>query len=175
MNRNNLRALSAATALVLAGIGLPAEAVVYVQCPGDTNGDAVPDVPYDPDQLKCMHLAAGDGFVKMADGRLQYTFGFSDMTGVPEDQVMNTGHLGANFPAPTITLKQGQQFYLTLTNVGMAMRPDLFDPHTVHFHGFPNASSVFDGVPDASISINMGASLTYYYNLVEPGNGSQSL
>jgi FtsP/CotA-like multicopper oxidase with cupredoxin domain len=51
----------------------------------------------------------------------------------------------------------------------MLIRPDLFDPHTVHFHGFPNASSVFDGVPDASVSINMGASLTYYYNLVEPG------
>jgi FtsP/CotA-like multicopper oxidase with cupredoxin domain len=49
------------------------------------------------------------------------------------------------------------------------MRPDLFDPHTVHWHGFPNASSVFDGVPDASISINMGATLTYYYKVVEPG------
>ena len=61
------------------------------------------------------------------------------------------------------------EFYLTLTNVGMLIRPDLFDPHTVHFHGFPNASAVFDGVPDASVSINMGASLTYYYNLVEPG------
>jgi len=39
----------------------------------------------------------------------------------------------------------------------------------VHFHGFPNASSVFDGVPDASISINMGGSLTYFYNIKEPG------
>lgn len=169
MNKFKLRALSAATALVLAGIGLPAEAAVYVQCPGDSNGDAVPDVPYDPNQLKCMHLGAGDGFINMADGRLQYMFGFSDMTGLTEDQVMSAGNLAANFPAPTITLKQGQEFFLTLTNVGMAIRPDLFDPHTVHFHGFPNASSVFDGVPDASISINMGASLTYYYNLVEPG------
>ncbi len=169
MNKFKLRALSAATALVLAGIGLPAEAAVYVQCPGDSNGDAVPDVPYDPNQLKCMHLGAGDGFINMADGRLQYMFGFSDMTGQTEDQVMSAGNLAAAFPAPTITLKQGQEFFLTLTNVGMAIRPDLFDPHTVHFHGFPNASSVFDGVPDASISINMGASLTYYYNLVEPG------
>jgi len=56
-----------------------------------------------------------------------------------------------------------------LTNVGMAMRPDLFDPHTVHFHGFPNASAVFDGVPEPSIAINMGATLTYYYNIVQPG------
>jgi len=169
MNRFKLRALSAATALVLAGIGLPAEAAVYVQCPGDTNGDAIPDGPYDPNQLKCMHLGGGDGFINMADGRLQYMFGFSNLTGYTEAQAMEAGSLAANFPAPTITLKQGQEFYLTLTNVGMMMRPDLFDPHTVHFHGFPNASSVFDGVPDASISINMGSSLTYYYNLVEPG------
>lgn len=169
MNKFKLRALSATTALVLAGIGLPAEAAVFVQCPGDNNGDAVPDAPYDPNQLKCMHLGAGDGFVKMADGRLQYMFGFSDLTGVTEAQAMDVGNLAAAFPAPTITLKEGQEFYLTLTNVGMAIRPDLFDPHTVHFHGFPNASTVFDGVPDASVSINMGASMTYYYNLVEPG------
>jgi FtsP/CotA-like multicopper oxidase with cupredoxin domain len=51
----------------------------------------------------------------------------------------------------------------------MIIRPDLFDPHTVHFHGFPQSSSVFDGLPESGISINMGASLTYYYNLVEPG------
>jgi FtsP/CotA-like multicopper oxidase with cupredoxin domain len=51
----------------------------------------------------------------------------------------------------------------------MAMRPDLFDGHTVHWHGFPEASSVFDGVPDASIAVNMGASLTYYYNVKDAG------
>ncbi len=50
-----------------------------------------------------------------------------------------------------------------------AMRPDLFDPHTVHWHGFPQAASIFDGVPDSSISINMGATLTYYYNAKDAG------
>ena len=49
------------------------------------------------------------------------------------------------------------------------MRPDLFDPHTVHFHGFPNAASVFDGVPEVSIAISHGATLTYYYNIVQAG------
>jgi len=77
--------------------------------------------------------------------------------------------MAAEFPAPTIELKEGQNVYLNLTNVGMAMRPDLFDPHTVHFHGFPNAASIFDGMPDASIAINMGATLTYFYQIVEPG------
>ena len=83
--------------------------------------------------------------------------------------VMMEGMLAANFPAPTIEVKEGQKLYLTLTNVGMMARPDLFDPHTVHYHGFPNAAAVFDGLPDASIAINMGSSLTYYYYNVEPG------
>jgi FtsP/CotA-like multicopper oxidase with cupredoxin domain len=82
---------------------------------------------------------------------------------------MEAGILAANFPAPSIVLDQGKEFYLTLTNVGMLIRPDLFDPHTIHFHGFPQSSTIFDGLPESGISINMGASLTYYYNLVEPG------
>ena len=122
-----------------------------------------------PTDVTCMHLSGGDGFVTMADGKLQYIFSFADLTGTPEADAMEAGTLAAAFPAPVIAVDQGEEFYLTLTNVGMLIRPDLFDPHTVHFHGFPNASTVFDGVPDASISINMGASLTYYYNLVEPG------
>ena len=51
----------------------------------------------------------------------------------------------------------------------MIMRPDLFEQHTVHFHGYPNASSFYDGVPDASIAINIGASFTYYYLAPMPG------
>ena len=47
------------------------------------------------------------------------------------------------------------------------MRPDLFDPHSVHWHGFPNASPVFDGEPMSAISINMGQSLTYFYQAMQ--------
>ncbi len=116
-----------------------------------------------------MHLGGGDGFSIMADGRPQYMFGFSNLTGIPQAEVMQAGILASAWPAPAIAVNQGEQFYLSLTNVGMLIRPDLFDPHTVHFHGFPNASSTFDGVPESSISVNAGFSLTYYYNLVEPG------
>jgi FtsP/CotA-like multicopper oxidase with cupredoxin domain len=148
---------------------MPLAAKVVIQCPPDTDGVDT-DGDGDPNNdVVCMHLAAGDGFCTMADGSVQYIFGFADVTGVDPDMVMHEGMLAANFSGPTIALKEGQQFYLTLTNVGMMMRPDLFDPHTVHFHGFPNASSVFDGEPMASIAINMGSSLTYYYNIVEPG------
>jgi FtsP/CotA-like multicopper oxidase with cupredoxin domain len=160
-------------ALALAGLAaLPAHALPFVQCPGDSDQDAVIDSP-DPlhPNAKCMHLSAGDGFIKMADenAKLQYIFGFSDLTGTPLDQAVATGTLAANFPAPTIALKQGQEFYLTLTNVGMVNRPDLADPHSLHFHGFPQAAPVFDGMPEGSIAIAEGASLTYYYNVVEPG------
>jgi FtsP/CotA-like multicopper oxidase with cupredoxin domain len=51
----------------------------------------------------------------------------------------------------------------------MIMRPDLFEQHTVHFHGYPNASSFYDGVPDASIAINIGGSFTYYYLAPDAG------
>lgn len=147
----------------------PASASVSVQCPGDTDGDAVVDVAGTPSNIKCMHIAAGDGYITMADGREMYIFSFADVTGEFENDVMEAGMLAATFPAPPIVLDEGDEFYLTLTNVGMMVRPDLFDPHTVHWHGFPQAASIFDGVPEASISINMGSSLTYYYNVVEPG------
>jgi len=159
----------AAVLLAITGPVSPARAAVTVQCPPDDDGiDTDGDGIVDNDNV-CMHLAAGDGFINMADGKLQYMFGFADVTGIPEADVITQAMVGATFPAPTIRVKEGQKLYLTLTNVGMMMRPDLFDPHTVHYHGFPNASAVFDGVPDSSIAINMGASLTYYYNNVEPG------
>jgi FtsP/CotA-like multicopper oxidase with cupredoxin domain len=116
-----------------------------------------------------MHLIAGDSFVNMSDGNPLYTFGFGNQTGTDPANVIGDGILDAEWPGPTVELEEGQEFYLSLTNVGTVIRPDLFDPHTVHFHGFPNAATVFDGVPEVSISINMGATLTYYYNIVEPG------
>jgi FtsP/CotA-like multicopper oxidase with cupredoxin domain len=107
----------------------------------------------------------------MADGKTQYPFGFSEIPlGVGDpNEVMDRGTLAANLPAPTIHVKEGDEVYLTLTNVGMVMRPDLSDPHSVHWHGFPQAAAVFDGVPESSIVVNMGASFTYYYKINDPG------
>jgi len=83
--------------------------------------------------------------------------------------IMNTGILNGNISAPLMAFDEDDEFYLTLTNVGMIMRPDLFEQHTVHFHGYPNASSFYDGVPDASLSINIGGSFTYYYLAPDAG------
>jgi FtsP/CotA-like multicopper oxidase with cupredoxin domain len=167
-----------AAAIPILFLAAPAHAqdsAIYVQCP-DTDGDGTPG-PNAPG-IKCLHLSGGDGMVTMADGETIYIFSFANIPMPDPDNpdhadypsfTMQEGMLAANAPAPTIEVDEDDELYLTLTNVGMAMRPDLFDPHTVHWHGFPQASSVFDGVPDASISINMGASLTYYYNAKDAG------
>lgn len=181
--------------LVLA-LAAPVSASVYFQCPGydpllDADDGVVDGMlraadgeitaPLYADQV-CVHLVGADGFSTMAgagaiEDRSMYIFGFHNLTGTPDAEVMNTwdngpapgGVLAANWPAPTLVFNEGEHVYLTLTNVGMLMRPDLFDPHTVHWHGFPNASAIFDGVPDNSLSINMGTSLTYFYHVVEAG------
>ncbi|HZS97986.1 MAG TPA: multicopper oxidase domain-containing protein [Terriglobales bacterium] len=83
--------------------------------------------------------------------------------------IMDLGVMNGNIPAPLMALDEDDEYFLTLTNVGMIMRPDLFEQHTVHFHGYPNASSFYDGVPDASVAINIGGSFTYYYLAPDAG------
>jgi len=159
--------------LILVG-GVRVEASFFVQCPG---GDANDDTYSDTDPtIRCIHVTGGDGFINMADknlvpgGTLMYIFSFALVpNNLPNEEVMEYGELAAEFSAPTIKVKEGEKLYLTLSTVGMLRRPDLFDPHTIHYHGFPNAGYIFDGEPMASISINPQSSLTYFYNLVEPG------
>lgn len=159
------------TLLMTAGLGLSgmnAEAIVNVQCPGDTSNpkDGISDTA----GIVCKHLSGSDGFMRMADGRAGlYIFGFSDLTGKPIAESLSWGTLAAQFAAPTMYFTEGDKVYLTLSNAGTVMRPDLFDPHSVHWHGFPNAGTVYDGEPDGSISINPSSSLTYYYEPVEVG------
>ncbi len=163
-------------ALCLLAATLPSSAAIFVQCPQegldgtDGDGDGYPDVV-------CRHITAGDGFATMADGRRMYTFSFGDAddhqpldpTGPDVALVLANKVLKAELPAPLITLRQGQELYLTMTNVTMVLRPDLFDAHSVHWHGFPNAAPIFDGLPEPSPTANMGASFTYYYKAAVPG------
>jgi FtsP/CotA-like multicopper oxidase with cupredoxin domain len=170
----------AATVLSMLLVPLGASAQdssIVVQCPPST------ELHPTGDGIKCDHLSAGDGMVTMADDQEKqlYIFGFSKLalpgvdgapaagSGLYSGWVMDNGTLAANAPAPTISVDEDDEYFLSLTNVGMAMRPDLFDPHTIHWHGFPEASSVFDGVPDASISIAGGATLSYYYLAKDAG------
>jgi FtsP/CotA-like multicopper oxidase with cupredoxin domain len=113
----------------------------------------------------------------MGDGYLQYTFGFSNITGIKDDpgtigdERIEAALLKAEQPAPTLWAREGEEVYLTLSNAGFMIRVDLFDPHSIHFHGFPNASNIFDGEPMSAVVPNQGSSLTYYYKLLEPEPG----
>ncbi|KGJ91585.1 multicopper oxidase domain-containing protein [Thalassotalea sp. ND16A] len=162
--------------LTVSAQGSALESNIYVQCPTTT------ELHPSGNGIQCRHLLAGDGMVTMADdaGKQQYIFSYAELPqGDPNEPPINTseyagwvveqGMLAANAPAPTISVDEDDELFLTLSNVGMAMRPDLFDPHTIHWHGFPNAAAIFDGVPDASISVNMMASLTYYYYAKDAG------
>ncbi len=163
----------------------PAEATYFVQCPGDNDGsgDAIIDGATDPtnplypggvysypDNTRCMHVTASDGYVKL-NGREDpyYFFSYHDVTGKNEADAGIEGYVAAENPAPTIIQDEGDELYVTLSNVGMIQRPDLADPHTIHYHGYAEAATIMDGVPEMTVSINEGASLTYFYRAEEPG------
>jgi hypothetical protein len=84
-------------------------------------------------------------------------------------QLMDVAVMNGNSPAPMMAIDEDDEFFSTLSNVGMIMRPDLFEQHTIHFHGYPNASPFYDGVPDASVAIWIGASFSYYYLAPDAG------
>jgi FtsP/CotA-like multicopper oxidase with cupredoxin domain len=106
----------------------------------------------------------------LADPTCSSTIPASGLDGhVDPRQIMDIGVMNGNIPAPLMAIDEDDEFFLTLSNVGMIMRPDLFEQHTVHFHGYPNASSFYDGVPDASVAINIGGSFTYYYLAPDAG------
>jgi FtsP/CotA-like multicopper oxidase with cupredoxin domain len=167
MNRISYYCIGLLACLLLAT--MPVVAEIWSQCPPDEDGiDTDGDGIVDNDHV-CMKLSSGDGFLNMADGRLLYMFGFGNVTAFDDGEVMMAGMLNAHMPAPTIELREGQKLYLALSNTGMMLRPDLFDPHSVHWHGYANAAPVFDGVPEASFVINMGSTFTYFYEVNEPG------
>ena len=172
-----------AVSLVLGMCATALPAMAYVQYPNDIDNTPTGNFPGAEDidwnnngvfdvvnaNAHLIVLGATDGFVKMPDGYPQYMFGFMDLAGVPENLWADMGMNKSEFPAPTIDVKEGEDVYLTLANLGLPMRPDLFDPHTVHFHGFVNAAPVFDGEPMSAIAVKMNAALTYYYKPVDPG------
>jgi FtsP/CotA-like multicopper oxidase with cupredoxin domain len=114
-----------------------------------------------------MHLGATDGFISLpnrgAAGDL-YVFGFVEIPeGMTLDQAIGTFKGQVQNPAPIIGVDQFQDLYLSMSNLGFVMRPDLDDAHTVHWHGFPNQTAIFDGVPEVSISVPPGRTFPYFY------------
>ncbi len=66
-------------------------------------------------------------------------------------------------PAPTIALESDADVFITMSNLGFEGRPDLDDAHTIHWHGFRQQVAIFDGVPEASISVPPLRDFPYYF------------
>ena len=130
-----------------------------------------------------LHLAGTDGWVSMPvppaippyhpddlapNPFTTYIFGFADVTGMTPDQVLGKKEQ-AQLSAPLVWMDENVDFRLQLSNLGLAVRPDLIDSHTFHFHGFRNAIPAFDGEPTSSISVPIGRDLTYLYRPHNPG------
>jgi FtsP/CotA-like multicopper oxidase with cupredoxin domain len=97
-----------------------------------------------------------------------YIFGFRNLTGMTREQA-NAQKEKAQHSAPMFWIDEGVPFKLKLENLGLAIRPDLTDTHTLHWHGFRNVIPFFDGEPSSSISVPLGREFTYVYVGHEPG------
>lgn len=133
---------------------------------------------------KSVHLTATDGWVSMpADAPADlpffpdslapnpfdtYVFGFRDASGLTPAQV--AAQRGkAQISAPMLVFDEEDDITIKLTNLGLLVRPDLFDGHTMHWHGFVNAIPLFDGVPELSLSVPVGRDLSYFYRPHDAG------
>ena len=133
---------------------------------------------------KTVHLAGTDGWVSMPAGSPAdapffpdslapdpfntYVFGFRDVTGMTAQQV--AAQRGkAQISAPMLSFDEEDDITITLSNLGLLVRPDLFDGHTLHWHGFVNAIPLFDGVPELSLAVPVGRDFSYFYRPHDAG------
>jgi hypothetical protein len=100
-----------------------------------------------------------------------YIFGFRNVTGLNANKISKQ-KMKAQHSAPLFWVDQyngSNEFRLQLTNLGLQMRPDLTDSHTLHWHGFRNVIPFFDGEPTGSISVPVGRNFTYVFRPRDPG------
>ena len=134
--------------------------------------------PSAPDGVTRLALAATDGWAgmpqgspavgpwypdKLAPANLDtYIFGFRDVTGL-DRAVVQAQRGKTQISAPLLGIEAEKELWITLSNLGLAVRPDLTDSHTIHWHGFRNAIPLYDGVPESSISVPIGRDFTYVF------------
>jgi hypothetical protein len=123
----------------------------------------------DPYALDSLAVDAGGSPVKFTT----YIFGFRNVTNLTDAQrAAQKNHAQHN--APMFWLDEfnpasPKDFRVQLTNLGLAQRPDLFDAHTIHWHGFRNVITYFDGEPTGSIAVTTGRVFQYVYRPRDPG------
>ncbi len=107
------------------------------------------------------------------EGLTTYIFGFRNLTNVAQENVTNQKYK-AQHNAPLFWTNQysdteQNEFRVKLTNLGLELRPDLFDAHTLHWHGFRNVIPFYDGEPSGSVAVPSGREFTYVYRPRDPG------
>jgi FtsP/CotA-like multicopper oxidase with cupredoxin domain len=124
--------------------------------------------PYHPDPYGADFTPAG------VDPFTTYIFGFRDVTHLTDTQRENQ-QFKAQHNAPFFWADQyddvlnPNELRVQLTNLGLHLRPDLTDAHTIHWHGFRNVIPFYDGEPHGSISVPVGQLFTYVYRPRDPG------
>lgn len=134
---------------------------------------------------KVLHFAATDGWIYLdpaadvppyhpdnmaPDPFTTYIFGFRDVTAVSNNSnKVFAQKMKSQLTAPLFWLEQETDNLLKITNLGLQLRPDLVDAHTLHFHGFRNAIPIFDGEPHSSVGVPISRELTYFYRPHDPG------
>jgi len=108
-----------------------------------------------------------DPLADMAN-RNTYVFSFRNVTGL-DRQTVASQKGRTQICAPLFYSTVGEELWVTLTNLGLSLRPDLVDGHTLHWHGFRNAIPFYDGVPESSISVPIGRDFTYVYRPEDAG------
>jgi hypothetical protein len=184
-------AANTVTAYTFEPLGVPVGGTVVIAGANPNAANAASAAYNGTFTITCVATTVGTNHVIAPSGFSQYAFQYTDSTAglaaaellqgvsastppvidghVDPRPIIDVGVMNGNIPAPLLAFDEDDEVFFTLTNVGMIMRPDLFEQHTVHFHGYPNASSFYDGVPDASVAINIGGSFTYYYMAPDAG------
>jgi hypothetical protein len=110
-----------------------------------------------------------------------YIFGFRNVTnfadtpgGLTAQEKIQNQKMKAQHNAPFFWVDQfdpsnPKDFKVQLTNLGLQIRPDLTDSHTLHWHGFRNVIPFFDGEPTGSVSVPVSGLFTYVYRPRDPG------
>lgn len=176
----------------VAGAGTVAGGTLMANAVSGRSGAALAQLPLsdsvDYATIPSFRIMATDGWAsypgrRHADGAPVYGFGFRSvddlaLSGAGGEADLNPGDLidkykgKVLFTAPTIIGMEGVEMAIVVTNLGLVARPDLDDAHSLHWHGYRNATAVFDGVPETSISVPSGRDLPYFFDnklASEPG------
>ena len=155
--------------VVQAAVNYPAPDLFFAGTDGWFWLPPIPEIPpYHPDPYGADYTPAG------VDPFTTYIFGFRNVTGLTDAQRQNqrnkTQHNSPFFWTDQYDdVINPKELRVQLTNLGLALRPDLTDAHTIHWHGFRNVIPFYDGEPHGSISVPVGQIFTYVYRPRDPG------